>query len=348
MAQAEVARAPGIPWSLRFFEASPLAPHWLGLTVVAGILAVYWGLYLVLREIDPFLAGAEHERLAIDVRATVINTLLLGYWLAAQAWLEGAARRATVQIRALNPGFEPSLATAPFTRKSGRRAGLLGMGLLAVAVFIAPAAYRYWNDPGYWIFPHVWQLLSVFPLGWIVGRYAWAVVARTREISRFATRLPSVDLLDLSSFAPFVRYGHRGALVWVGLITIVSLHLLDPGAMRGVLSMTPLLIAVPAVVLVMPVRGAHTRIRQAKDVRLKGLRDEIRAAEAGLAGGGPEADRAAAYLPALLALEARIDAVPAWPFDASSLLRFGFYLLLGLGSWLGAAAVERLLDLALV
>ena len=42
-----------------------------------------------------------------------------------------------------------------------------------------------------------------------------------------------------------------------------------------------------------------------------------------------EADRAAAYLPALLALEARIDAVPAWPFDASSLLRFGFYLALG-------------------
>jgi hypothetical protein len=39
--------------------------------------------------------------------------------------------------------------------------------------------------------------------------------------------------------------------------------------------------------------------------------------------------------------------VREWPFDAPSLARFSFYLLIGLGSWLGAAAVERLLDAAL-
>ena len=36
-----------------------------------------------------------------------------------------------------------------------------------------------------------------------------------------------------------------------------------------------------------------------------------------------------------------------WPFDASALLRFGLYTAVGVGSWLGAALVERLLDTVL-
>jgi len=54
--------------------------------------------------------------------------------------------------------------------------------------------------------------------------------------------------------------------------------------------------------------------------------------------------RASAELPGLLALETRIAAVREWPLDASTLLRVGLYVTLGIGSWLGAAAVERLLD----
>ena len=51
-----------------------------------------------------------------------------------------------------------------------------------------------------------------------------------------------------------------------------------------------------------------------------------------------------ARLPGLLALESRLEAVREWPFDTSSLARFGLYLLIGLGSWIGAAMVERLID----
>ena len=48
-----------------------------------------------------------------------------------------------------------------------------------------------------------------------------------------------------------------------------------------------------------------------------------------------------------VAYEARVASIPTWPFDVSTLVRFAFYVALGLGSWLGAAAVERLLDLVL-
>ncbi len=61
---------------------------------------------------------------------------------------------------------------------------------------------------------------------------------------------------------------------------------------------------------------------------------------AGAAAGAPE-------LPSLLAWEARIDAVREWPFDTPTLVRFSFFVLIPLASWLGGAVVERLLDLAL-
>lgn len=44
-------------------------------------------------------------------------------------------------------------------------------------------------------------------------------------------------------------------------------------------------------------------------------------------------------LSTLLALESRIQAVKEWPFDASSISKFTFYISIGLGSWVGAALV---------
>ena len=49
----------------------------------------------------------------------------------------------------------------------------------------------------------------------------------------------------------------------------------------------------------------------------------------------------------LAELEQRIASGSEWPFSGSTVLRFGLYTALGLGSWLGAAFVERLLESAL-
>jgi hypothetical protein len=46
----------------------------------------------------------------------------------------------------------------------------------------------------------------------------------------------------------------------------------------------------------------------------------------------------------IVAYEARVASVPSWPFDLSTLVRFALYVALGLGSWLGAAVVERFVD----
>jgi hypothetical protein len=46
----------------------------------------------------------------------------------------------------------------------------------------------------------------------------------------------------------------------------------------------------------------------------------------------------------LIAYYQLIDRTQEWPINAASLLRFFMYVLIGLGSWLGAALVERMLD----
>ena len=190
----------------------------------------------------------------------------------------------------------------------------------------------------------VWMTAWMAVAGWMIGRFAWATLARSREVSRLALRIGDFDLLDPAAFKPFVHYGLRVALLWVALLAIASLHLAFPRAALPVLTALLLLVGVPAAALLLPARGARKRVREAKAVRLDSLRARIRAAEAELDEGAAFAAQAAIRLPALLALEARVDAVREWPFDAPTLLRFGLYLALGLGSWLGAAAVERLLD----
>ena len=47
----------------------------------------------------------------------------------------------------------------------------------------------------------------------------------------------------------------------------------------------------------------------------------------------------------LVAYRGLVDAAREWPFDASTVRRFGLYMLIPLGSWLGGALVERLMFL---
>ena len=49
----------------------------------------------------------------------------------------------------------------------------------------------------------------------------------------------------------------------------------------------------------------------------------------------------------LIVYETRIESVSTWPVDSSGVLRFGLYVVGGLGAWVGAALMERLLSAAL-
>ena len=107
------------------------------------------------------------------------------------------------------------------------------------------------------------------------------------------------------------------------------------------------MLAVALAALLLPVTGVRSRIRAEKQAQLTTLRARINRDRVAVMSGGPGTDSATSRLPGLLALESRLESVREWPFDVPTLLRFALYVVLGLGSRLGAAAVERMLDVAL-
>ncbi|MCZ6783588.1 MAG: hypothetical protein O7G30_09800, partial [Proteobacteria bacterium] len=57
--------------------------------------------------------------------------------------------------------------------------------------------------------------------------------------------------------------------------------------------------------------------------------------------------RVQGHLSDLLAYRAYVESLREWPFDTSTLVRFALYTLIPVGSWLGGALVERVVDAAL-
>ena len=344
MAPNAASRPLPAPWSTQVIEALPLAPVWFGVGVAAAVLAVYFGVEFVSGDVAQALEGDQH--LTMHFRITLINALMLGFLPTAQVYLSRWTHLHLDQLRPLL-GAPTELRHDPLTTPARRAAGMVGCVTL-MALFLVIPNPTLPLTRRYWIFEHAWDWVLLAPIGWLAGRLMYAMTRDSLYFSRLATRIEQIDLLDSSPLLPFVSQGLKSAMLVVILLSLfmglVGVLVISPAA--SVIT-TLAMVGVATLALLLPVRGAHLRIRDAKRAKLDAVRTQIRAAES--AAMRPDADgvRAAARLPGLLALEGRIREVREWPFDTPSLARFALYVTLGVGSWLGAAAVERLLDLVL-
>ena len=95
---------------------------------------------------------------------------------------------------------------------------------------------------------------------------------------------------------------------------------------------------------IVPLIGVHYNILSEKKSQLDRLRNEIRIEKAAVIDKLSVENPASPRLANLISYYQLIGGTREWPIDAANLLRFFMYLLIGLGSWLGGAIVERLLD----
>jgi hypothetical protein len=310
--------------------------------VALALAVIYLVSVVVFADLAAFADPEGRFGLARIVRFNVALGLVLSY-LCASLWL--GQRWVRRDFDDLRPAVEASDAEWVAWRERARtpgavtlaRAATLGaVGGLVVDIIGARAsdAAAFWMGHRVWV--HLLNPMVFAALGVLVALSS-ARAAVYQEIGRRAR----VAVGEIAPLAPFARVGLRTALLWFLGTSLASLLLVDTDSPMLVISILLATTVFAGASLIAPSRGVHERLREAKRHELAWLRPEIaRASEALRRGDAP----GAAQLPALLAWEARVAGAPEWPFDTSTWLRFALLLLVPLGSWLGGALAERIVE----
>lgn len=180
-------------------------------------------------------------------------------------------------------------------------------------------------------------------LGWFFGRGSYFSLMSTSQLPR--PQRSDIDLLNLEDLYAMGRSGLRTALVWLITIAIGGFLYLSGGA--GLWSILPLFaiaLGIGLVVLLRPAREVRSLIRAVKREELAQLEPLLRQARDDTLKGDESTQ---GRLTDLLAYQSRVESTPEWPFDTSTLLRFGLYLMIPIGSMVGGALVERVVDMVL-
>lgn len=192
-----------------------------------------------------------------------------------------------------------------------------------------------------WDLHEAWKDALTVLLFALLGLLALWAVRSAGLYSSLARRYLRVELLDPQPLQLFAARGLRLALFWFvgsGIALLLVVQNQTPDVILGVIGVT---FAVGVASLVLPSVGIHQRMQAAKALELARVREEIATRLAALRDGDTAS---AAALPALLAWETRVAEVREWPLGGAVLVRFTLLVLIPLGSWLGGALVERLVN----
>lgn len=324
--------------------------HWL--IAVSPFPAYISGFILSLVLFLSYLLIASHSGLmdqtfnndasSIQLRASLTLMVLVGYLPAAHWYLrKWSHERIGELIESFALHDEPPM----LKERMVVPAGVVGC-LVFIALFhIIPNPGYYIIQPWNWSLNYAAVIAASSLVGWWMGRLSFELIDTALHLTTMAKRLPKLNLLDTAAFKPFAQQGVQSALLIVILMSITSHLAVNPGkTIVGAIAFMCVMSVLTVIALIFPVRGIHRRLQARKNEELGAIRMQIRSEQEKLCIGS---DRDTSRLLALLAMETRIERVSEWPFDVGSISRFLFYLFLGLGSWVGAAVVERLLNSAL-
>jgi hypothetical protein len=320
-------------------------PAILGLIISGALLLLLFLQELLLGRLSVIFGLTASSR---DLRLAIIHCLLAGYLPSACLYLWRGMRQTAAELESiLKPDDDfPDGDSAthfgdrlPVSTKSLVLAGLLGalLGVLS-PLLTAESAW----DPSTW-YPEVWwhRVLGLF-ISWWAGWFILTIWVTSKQTSRLAARIQRLDLLDLSPLYPFVKQGLLTSLLAVGTVSLFSLFLLEPGQGPVVVISAGLTLPLAIAGLLLPVHGAHLRIREVKEAELEWTRERIRRASSFVYKlSAPESPGQLADLYAYLQV---IDDVSEWPIESSALLQVTLYLAIPAVSWFGNLMIGKLLD----
>jgi len=333
-----------------------ISPLWLGTGISGSLIVILLVTEGVLGRWDLLLVEGEFDALARvsggilrDVRLAIVNCLLVGYLPAAFLHVLRSGRRTVLVLRgALDCTLEESETLAASVRLSARWlaiTGLIGIALSFAGPYMVPPVPPTPWSPSSWSPEVAWHRI----LSPIAGLWTWwlgyAIVTVSMRMSRIATRLSRIDLLDLSPMAPFTQQGLTNALLLIGLLSISSLMMLETGFKKIMIINSSTGLVLIALALLLPVRGVHTRICQSKEAALRWVNGKI--SEQLSAFENSDAGRASGEMADLVAYRSLVEGVPEWPFTASTYTRLILYALIPVVSWSLGIVAEGVVGRAL-
>ena len=334
---------PTVPllWELQLSTRLGISPIVLGallsFALIGALLAIHWAFGLPV--LDPDAVFSLHE----GPRTYIFFAVLLGYVLGAFGY--GVAC-ATKDLQTLGL-FDPNEALArkipknivTRSRFAGAAGAILGFVFIEVVQRGIGSANSALDMLRTWEFSPGMVLLLL--TGWIVGRAVYMAVQRTAlhdSIDR------PVDLLDLQAFRVLGKSALRTSLVFILGISLMTPWIFVPGFSGVFVPFTAIALVIPTLLVLVQVRGAARKIRDAKRAELAQLASDIRTVHRDAVRGDTAAQARMSFL---LSYRAHIGGIREWPFETSSMTRFGLYLLIPVGSWLASAFVERFVNAVL-
>lgn len=330
-----------------------LSPLWLGIAIAGSLLAALFFVEILLGRLGGALVDGEFDALARveggvlrDLRIAIVHCLVMGYLPAALLHLVRSGQRTVRRLKdTLDCTPEECEALAASIRPGAiglAVTGIIGLALSFIPPYlIAPVPAAPW-DPASWTPEVAWHRV----LGPLIGVLLWwlgyVVVIVSLRLSRIASRLERIDLLDLSPLAPFTRQGTTNALLLIGLLSIWSLMLLETGFGQMMVIICTATFILVAMAVLAPLRGVHRKISDTKQSELRWIGREIAKRREALKDGS--ADMARGEMADLAAYRGLVEAVPEWPLSTSAYLRLALYALIPIASWSLGVVAEALVD----
>ena len=335
---------------LRWLLESPVR---LGLTI-SGVLLLGFLVSETLLDRWPALALASQDGALArqntgvlrDFRIAIVHCLLVGYVPAAFLAVVRGGRKTVRDLQAAldcTPDECEALAgSIRFSSIGLTVAVLIGLAIGVGTPYLAPPVPEDLWNPATWDAEVVWHRILGPLLAMGSAALAYAIVSVSRRMSRLAVDLKSIDLFDLDPLIPFTQRGLGNALLLMGFVAIAGLMVLTETGfgLLGLLVGSAILLAA-GMAFVLPLRGVHRRIKQAKGAELEWVDAELRQQRTVLKSGE---ERTSGDLSDLAAYRDLVRSVRDWPITTSSYVRFALYLLIPVVSWAAAALVERFID----
>jgi len=329
-----------------------ISPLWLGIGISGSLLLLMflietvtgrWAGLLTGGEFDPLARGS--DGMLRDIRIAIVHCLVVGYLPAALLHAMRSGRHTVLELQkvlACTPMECEALAES--VRLSTRSLVIIGLAAFVMALVtpyvVPPVPETPWN-PATWS-PEVAWARVLGPVSMILGWWlGYAIISVSVRLSRIAKSLATIDLLDLSSLAPFTQQGLTNALLLIGSLSIWSLIMIETGFGQLMLVVGGTTLAGTALALLVPVYGVHQRILQSKKQALDWANAELAGEQPTFL--APQAGQESGRMADLVAYRGMIESVHEWPFTLSTYTRVALYVLLPVATWSTGLVAEEIL-----